>query len=201
MRLDTNKVRQRSFLQNKSIISLVLLLNGAIFLPIGIIVSLLIQPGMMITVNDVRRPATESDVLIARLLGGGIFGVLGLIFLIIGIVLLIRRGNRRREMERLKKDGTLVVADAVDCELSKVRVGGHVGRHGQQGFRSLCYLRCSYQTLGGETYIFKSDLLREDPTPYLDDGKVNVYCDRVHMTPYFVDVDGSIGRGSRVFEV
>lgn len=197
MRSDMSRAKQRSFLQNNSIVSLVFLINGAIFLPIGIIASLMMRPGMMITVNDVHRPATESDVLIARLLSGGISGGLGLIFLIIGIVLWMRRRKRRKEMERLKREGTLVIADAVSCEPSSIRIGNPRHHHG----RILSYLRCSYQGIGGETYIFKSDLLRENPIPFLDEGKVNVYCDREHMTPYFVDVDESVGLGSRVFEI
>jgi len=195
-------IKQRSFLQNNSIVSWVFLIIGGTFLPAGIIFTLIFRPGMMVTVNDVNRPATEADVLFFRLLFGGIFGGVGLIFLIVGIFLFLRRRKRRREMERLKREGSLVVADVISCEPTNIRIGGNISDndHHNRG-RPLYHLRCSYQGIGNETYIFKSDLLREDPTPYLDEGKVNVYCDREHMTPYFVDVDESIGLGSRVFEV
>jgi len=195
-------IKQRSFLQNNSIVSLVFLIIGVTFLPPVIISTLIFRPGMMVTVNDVHRPATEADVLFFRLLFGGIFGGLGLIFLIIGIFLFLRRRKRRREMERLKREGSLVVADVISCEPTSIRFGSNTryNNYHTRG-RPLYHLRCSYQGISDETYIFKSDLLREDPTPYLDEGKVNVYCDREHMTPYFVDVDESIGLGSRVFEV
>ena len=159
MRLDMSRVKQRSFLKNKSMMSLILLINAVVFLSTGIITPLLIQPGMIMTINDVRRPAIASDVRMIRILMGGSFGVIGLILLIIGIILLIRRNKRHREIEMLKREGTLIVAEVIACEVSHIRMGGSIGRERRHpndhhiGGRPLYYLRCSYQGLGGETYF------------------------------------------------
>lgn len=193
MRTDLNNVKQRSFLQKFSFVGLIFLGIGIPFLIIGIVIQFIpINPETMTVYrNGVRQIATEETVRVFRLIFLGVFGGLGLIFSVIGGILAFHPIRKRRRLEHLKREGALLVADAIGLEATHIRVN----------HRRLSYLRCSYETPIGETYIFKSDLLRADPIPHLDDGKVNVYYERDNMKEYFVDVDGSIGLGSRFFEL
>lgn len=193
MQFDSNQIKQKSFLQSFSIIGLVFLLVGIPFLVVGIVMQVVpINPeNMNVYVNGVRQPATEATVSNFRLIFLAVFGILGIIFSIVGAVFMLRPARKRRMMERLKRDGQLFIAESIGLEPSQIRVNR----------KFLSRLRCSHITFAGETYIFKSDLLRTDPTPHLDEGKVNVYCDRENMKKYFVDIDGSVGLGSRVFEL
>jgi len=193
MRDGLSNVKQRSFLQRFSFIGWIFLGIGIPFLIVGIVMQLVpISPeNMTVYRNGIRQPATEETVRIFRLIFLGVFGGLGLIFSTIGGAFALRPMSKRRRSERLKREGALLVAEAVGLEASQIRVN----------LRPLSYLRCAYESPTGETYIFKSDLLRADPTPHLDEGKVNVYYDRENMRKYFVDVDGSVELGSRVFEL
>jgi hypothetical protein len=176
-----NRVKQRSFLLNTTGSDFLTLVFGAIFMSFSLIVIL----------EEVEE--SRTDILI--------FGSIGLVIFIFGFVTLIRGMIRRREIKQLKRQNTFVIADVIGCKLSNIRVTKNKRRrNNHREGQPVYYLRCSYQSIYGETYIFKSDLLNEDPTPYLK-GKVNVYCDEDYMKPYFVDVDGSIGLKNRVIEI
>jgi hypothetical protein len=133
-----------------------------------------------------------------------IFVGIGVYLCIVVIVELIRAMIRLRKIKRLKRQGTFVIADVIECELfdigSRARTK-HTRFPHHEVRQTYYYLRCSYQAIGGEVYVYRSDLLREDPIPYLNEGKVNVYCNKAYKKPYFVDVDGSIELGNRVFEI
>ena len=188
-----NNVKQRSFLHKFPLIGVIFLGVGIPFLITGIIMQLvpISHENMTFYRNGIRQPATEETVRTLRLIFLGVFGGLGLTFSTVGSVFVLRLVGKRRRSERLKREGAFLVAEAIGLETSQISVN----------YRPLSYLRCSYESPTGETYIFKSGLLRTDPTPHLDDGKVNVYYDRENMSKYFVDVDGSVGLGSRVFEL
>jgi len=193
MRTGLNNVTQRSFLQRFSIIGLIFLAIGIPFLIVGIVIQFIpMNPeNMTIYRNGIRQPATEETVRTFRLIFLGVFGGLGLIFSTIGGIFALRPMMRRRRSERLKQEGALLVAEAIGLESLPIRAT----------HRALSYLQCAHQTPTGETYLFRSDLLRTDPIPFLDEKKVNVYYDREDMRKYFVDVDGSVEMGSRVFEL
>ena len=196
-------MRQRSMKVNMKFIGMIFAILGAVFIPVGFIGPLIFQPGRMVTINGAYRPLTEADAWIGWLFGG-IFWTIGVIFLMVGLVFLVRPAKRRREIERLKREGVRIEATVQSCEPSNIRLGvttGGIGDHGGMGGRATYHLTCSYEDFHGTTYVFKSDLLREDPTPYLQDGKVVVYHDRGGMNPNYVDVDESIGLGSRVMMV
>jgi len=189
--------RQKSFLRdNRRIVAMVFGIIGVVFLPIGILGGILPRYGMTAWINGVYRQMTMNEVWMFRGIFGGVFGLIGLVFLIVAFVLLKGGSKRRREIELLKREGMMIVADVTGCEQNinhAVRING--------GAQINYELTCSHTDVMGQTFIFTSDPLRKDPTPFLQDSKVNVYCDRRAMNPYFVDIDESIGLGSRVFEL
>ena len=190
--------KQKSFLRdNRWIVAMVFGIIGVGFLPIGILGGILPRYGMTAWVNGVYRQLTMNEVWMFRGIFGGTFGLIGFVFLIVALILLKRGSKRRKEIELLKREGMMVVADVTGCQSAETRFTTTVnGRH-QIDYE----LTCSYTDVMGQTYIFTSDKLHKDPTPFLEDGKVNVYCDRTNMKPYFVDIDGSIGLGNRVIEL
>jgi len=189
--------KQKSFLTKKWSIAWTYLIMGILFIPGGFLGILGFRPGNYANINGVYRAVTESEALLFGLFFGGIFGGIGLASLIFGFITLKRGSKRKKEIELLKREGMMVVADVTGCEVAKSRIRVNVNGRTQVNYE----LTCSYQDLAGKTYILRSDLIRKDPTPFLEDGKVNVYCDRTNMKPYFVDIDGSIGLGSRVIEL
>lgn len=185
--------KQKSFLQNLSFIWIMLLSMGIVFAAVGIIMLLIpLSPeSMNLNVNGVPQAATDRDVFIFRMVFLGVFGTIGLGEIIAGLIVAARSNARRKMAERLKSEGVRIVAEATSGETSSVRLN----------YRYMERLRCSYIGPGGKTYIFKSGYLRADPTPYLVDNKVTVYHDRDDISRYFVDIDGSVGLGSRVVEL
>ena len=189
--------KQKSFLRNNLSIAWVFLAVGVSFIPATLFGVLMMQPGMRAYVNGVPRIMTEQDVLMFRSIFGGVMGTVGIIMIIIGFVMFKRKSKRKKEIELLKREGMMVVADVTGCQIAETRFTTTVN-----GRRQIDYeLTCSYTDVMGQTYLFTSDKLRKDPTPFLENGKVNVYCDRTNMKPYFVDIDGSIGLGSRIIEL
>jgi len=155
---------------------------------------------MTLYVNGVHQPATEATLRTFRLIFLASFGIIGLIFSLIGGLLIWRFRIKRRRSAHLKRDGARLEAVVIGLETAyQHRRNASFGITNVRFLPS--YLRCAYETSNGETYIFKSDLLRADPTPFLRDDKIKVYYDRENMSKYFVDVDGSIELGSRVFEL
>lgn len=185
--------RQQTFMQSLHWTGYILLLMGFIFLCVAVVIQLVpLSPENMSTyVNGVRQPTTEHSVNTFRLVFLLTFGLIGLILAIVGGVITHRRIKRRRNAAQLKENGVRLIAQAVDYESSNVNINN----------RNLVRLCCAYTDFSGKTFIFKSDLLRMDPWPYLDEGKVTVYHDRDNMSRYFVDIDGSVGLGSKVVEL
>lgn len=211
--------RKNTYLVNMQAVSYVLIGVGLLFLLSGLIPMFTIRPGVMVTINNVRRPATAEDVRLFQWLFGGIFGVVGGGMALTGWLLGLKKVRRRKEIARLQREGELVMATVIDCQRSAVTVGSR-GRGARRvartrlfersndaqqlnrtGARATYYLRCAYEAPDGKKYVFTSDLLRDDPTALLEENQAHVYCDRVNHASYFVDVDASVGLGSRVFEV
>lgn len=180
-------MKPKSFYQSSMSIGVFLLVFGIPFTAVGLAIFFapMTPDELTMTVNGVRQAATQGDVLRFRLIFLLTFGLVGLGTLIAGIVTLVRAARRRRDNQMLKEDGIHIIAEATESIASNVRVNG----------RLLGYLLCKYTAPDGRTYVFKSDRLRTDPMPYLNEGQVHVYYDREYIDHYFVDVDASVGLG------
>lgn len=183
---------KKSFLQNVVWVGVLLLVMGVLFGSVGIGVQLIpMSPENMTSYrNGVLQPSTEDTVRTFRLIFLLTFGFVGLVLAISGGIILWRAATQRKLARYLKEEGASVSAEIVELSFSFIRVN----------HRMLSYLRCSCIGPQGKTYIFKSGLLRMDPTPYLQD-RVTVYYDRNDISRYFVDVDGSVGLGDTVIEL
>lgn len=188
-----NVGKQKSFHQSFGWFGAILFIMGIIFLGVAIVIQLIpMSPeDMRVYVNGVQQPATEDTVHMFRMIFLLVFGFIGLLLFIIGGIVIGRNAGQRRLAKQLKQEGAKLTAQAVECTPSMIRVNR----------RMTARLVCSHTALNGQTYIFKSGLLRQNPYPYLQQGKVYVYHDRNNMSRYFVDVDESIGLGSRVIEL
>lgn len=113
----------------------------------------------------------------------GVFGGIGAIQIIAGIVVGFKLRKKRAMIDELVSAGNSVWTDVVDLSSSQsVRINNQSPR----------YLRSTYKHTDGNTYMFKSAYLRYDPRTFLKDGKVKVWFDPYNMERYYVDVDGSL---------
>ena len=185
--------KSKSFIYHFTWVGILLLLMGLLFLSIAFVMQIVpLNPdSVTFYYNGVQQPATLETVQNARLLFGAIFGGLGVILGCVGIVVLAQKWIARGRAERLKAYGVCVKAAVTGCTNSIVHVNG----------RHMLRLNCAYPDSSGTTYIFKSGALRMDPMPFLTDGTVTVYYDEHNMKRYFVDVDESIGAGTKVVEL
>lgn len=188
-----NQDRKKSFLINYSWISIIFIVLGGIFVTIAIIFQLIPLDPRTITVriNGILQPANQETVRIFRLIFLLTFGIVGCVSLIVAGIILIRRRNRQQFIKSVKENGTSIIAEVTDYIPTAVRVNR----------RRLMRLYCSYTDAKGNVYIFKSDILRLNPIPYLKDGKVKVYYEWDNKKRYFVDIDESVGVGANVFEL
>ena len=185
--------RRQSFFQNFMWASVLLVIMGLVFCGAGVAMQFMyIDPdGTLETVDGEEYPATEksaAELCEAFLLS---FGGVGIILLGIGGCIGLPGVLHRARARRLRADGICVLADVVDTTATNVYVNGtHLTR-----------LRCSYTDMRGTTYTFRSGMLRADPRPFLQEGKVSVYHDPYNMRRYFVDVDASAGVGTRIVDL
>jgi len=186
-------MKPKSFYQSFTWVSIMLLAMGCIFLAVGIGMQLVPMSPEDISYyhNGIRQPSTEATLRSFRLIFLLCFGLIGAVLAAVGGILLVRWSIRRRRNQRLKQEGTRITAVVADYTPATVRVN----------HQYMTRLQCTYNTPGGKTYIFKSGYLRMDPVPYLHEGEITVYYERNNMKNYFVDVDGSIGLGSKVVEL
>lgn len=188
-----NGKKGKSFVQSFTWVGLLLLALGVVFIVVAAVMQLvpLSPANMHMYTNGIQRPATEETVRIFRLVFLLTFGIIGLLLAIAGGIVAGQQAARRRRAKRLKKEGVRITAEVMDYSLSAVRIN----------YRFLTRLRCAYKDSDGTTYIFRSDILRADPAPYLQQGQVDVYHDRNDISKYFVDVDGSAGLSSKIVEL
>ena len=150
---------------------------GALFLGIGIFVGLA-APGFE------NLSPEEAKIFTTAFLGA--FGIPGVIMIAVGYIIGSRAGKRERLRQWLIQDGNYVWADIMDVSPNHVvRING----------RHPYVLRCKYRHSDGETYIFKSQYLRYDPSSMFPDGRIKVWFDRDNIKNYYVDVDDNATSG------
>ncbi|WP_314063346.1 hypothetical protein [uncultured Vagococcus sp.] len=183
--MEPQEFKQKSFLQSFGWVGTLLIVMGLVFISVGVIMQVVrIAPENFNSyVNGVRQPYREEALQQFRLIFLLAFGGLGGIPVVIGCVLLGKSHHQKKVNHRLRDEGVKIVAEVVEYSSSIVEINR----------RSLMRLICSY-TSNGQHYLFKSGLLRRDPSPYLKDGQVTIYYDRDNMKRYFVDIDGSVGK-------
>ena len=115
------------------------------------------------------------------------FGGVALGLMIAGGIVLAVLSSRAKRVEHLRQNGMMVWADVVDVSAEGMHSAGTM-----HPWRAFVRLRCKYAHTDGKTYIFRSPVLRYDPTRMLPEGQVKVYLDRDDITRYFVDIIGSL---------
>ena len=185
--------KQKSFLVRFTWVAVMLLFMGLIFSSVALVLQLVpIAPeNISVSVNGVRQPSTQESVDTFRFIFLMAFGIPGLALLISGGIAAACMSARKRRVKALKNEGACVTAMATELTPSAIRVN----------HRYLMRLNCAYTAPNGTTYIFKSRILRMNPFPYLNEGWVKVYYDRDNIKRYFVDVDSSVGLGTRLVEL
>ena len=178
---------------NLTWVAVMLILMGLVFSGVAVTMQLVpIAPeNITVRVNGVIQPSTEQSVFEMRLIFLLSFGIVGAGLLIAGFVVAGRMAARKKLARYLKDEGLCITAQATECTPTSVRVNR----------RYLTRLNCAYAASDGITYIFKSGTLRMNPMPYLNQGEVKVYHDRNNIKRYFVDIDGSVGAGTKVIEL
>ena len=109
-----------------------------------------------------------------------IFGGLGSIFLVLGIVFLILEGRKKRRFQKLVSAGRYLWAEVVDVDIdSSVRVNGSPMRR----------IVVRYTDPYGTAHLFRSQPARFNFLPEYAGKKVRVYCDPQDLKHYYVDID------------
>jgi len=185
------------------------LVLGGIFLCVALVFQVIpLDPYTInLTINGVRQPPTMETVSRFRNLFLLVFGLAGLISIILGALCVSYMTTRRKKALRLKEDGVQITAKATECVPSMLHtfkwwsltwgigISSCRGRSfAARRHRHLLRLHCSYKDTDGTTHQFKSDYLRRDPLKELAKRQVTVYRDRNDPDCYFVDVDGSTKR-------
>ena len=109
-----------------------------------------------------------------------IFGGVGLVFFIIGIICLCFAFKKRNRIKRLLSDGKYVMAEIAGVSRCyNVKIWGYYPY----------VVICQYQDISGDVHMFKSRYLRFNPEPLLKDQMVRVYVDAEDYNYYYVDID------------
>ena len=185
--------KPESFIYNFKWVGIMLLVMGIFFMGIAVVIQLIPIDYQDIYhyQNGVQQVSTPGTLRTFRLIFLLTFGLIGLILAMIAVIIFGRmRGAKKRE-QILKQEGTKVVATLTGYCASSVLVNG----------RRINRLQCAYTDFMGDTFIFKSRMLRMDPAHFLKNNEIAVYYERNNMKNYFVDVDGSAGIGTRLFEL
>lgn len=163
----------------------ILLLGLGVLLLIPAIIMQILPMGpnsFNLTINGIPQPYNDQNLQIFRGIFLAAFGIPSMILIIVSVILFILSRRKRNQEEHLKKYGELLKAGNIDFIYSAVWVN----------YSPTMRLVCSYTTSKGENIGFKSKILRYDPTPYLLEDNINVYCDQYDKNRYFVDVEGSM---------
>lgn len=109
-----------------------------------------------------------------------IFGILGVIFLLVGGICLTVEIKKRIRTTRMLNAGRYVTAEITDINICYSIGVNH---------RHPYVVVCSYQDMEGNVHLFKSRYLFFNPEPALKDRFVRVYVDEGNFDCYYVDID------------
>ena len=145
------------------IVGSVFTILGAVFLATGVIIYYALE---------------EEEGAILFLL---IFGGIGLLFFVLGVIFLIVELKKKLRNDKLLNAGNYVMAQIMEVSLN---YNVTVNR------RHPYIVRCRYEDMYGNVHIFKSRDLFFDPTDLLKVRLVKVYVDGENYKHYYVDIDG-----------
>lgn len=177
-------MKQKPVYQSFKFISIILMIVGFVFIGIAILMQVIpIGPeNFNMTVNGVRQPYNEENVRGFRLLFLAIFGIIGAIPFGIGLFMQLRQSSEKKRIAELKERGTCLWASNGQFEGTNVTVNN----------RQQMRLTFSATDEQGNHYVFKTPMLRYDPSPYMVSDQVKVYYDPNNMKNYFVAIEESM---------
>ena len=109
-----------------------------------------------------------------------IFGGVGTLFLILGLLFLSVDLRRRSRLRRAYEGGYFVEAEILGIRAQENVSVNHVHPY---------VLECAYTDPSGTVHVYRSQYLYQDVTPLLKSHTVPVYLDRYDDSVGFVDVD------------
>ncbi len=145
---------------------------GAIFAPIGLGFTLL---GIALWVNRAGHRPKDYQMLCA------VFGGMGILFLILGILFLSMDLRRRARMRRALEGGYYVMA-----KITGVHPQRNVSINGRHPYVVEC---CYTDPATGIAHVYFSRYLNMDVTDMLKSDEVPVYIDRMDEENGYVDID------------
>lgn len=161
------------------LIGMIFTILGAIFTVIGVgIFASFYHNGGSMTVNG--RPVHYAP---GQIGGGmvaflGIFGGIGILFIILGVIFLIISNNRYKNVKALLDNGQYVTARVIDIVRNhNVRING------VHPYNIICQYDDNY---GGAPHVFKSDNILHHPGDILD-YSIKVYVNKSNWDMYYVD--------------
>lgn len=170
------------------LVGLIFTIIGSVFAVIGVAIfmSFFLNGGSM-TVNGVPVYYEPGTVGMGSLMFLLIFGGLGLIFVIVGVILLALSIARHKTIKGLLDNGQYVTARVIDVVQNRsVRVNGRYPYN----------IICQYDdNFSGQPHVFQSDNILHHPGDIID-FNVKVYVDRSNWDLYYVDENSLMNMGN-----
>lgn len=145
------------------IVAITFLGIGLVFMPVGIAVYL-----------HNREEMANAIIFL------GVFGGLGILFFVLGIIFLLIIISKKRRCTELVRKGNYIRAEI--CEV-------HCNYNVQINRRYAYVVKCKYQDALGRVHFFKSRNLMFNPETLLKDRIVKVYVDGENFKNYYMDID------------
>ena len=146
---------------------------GAIFAPIGLIFTI-------ITLALLQAPSVTWQHPDDPQVFFPVFGGVGGLFLLLGLIFLGVDLRRRHQLQRAYDGG-----NCVDAVITGITTQNNVNMNGRHPY----IVECAYTDASGVVHIYRSRYLYTDVTNLLQSKTVPVYIDRFNENIGFVDID------------
>lgn len=159
-------IKTKEFLAER-ILGMIFTILGTVFLAVALIVAVVVLPNV--------TGAEGENLFVIPV----VFGIVGAVFLLVGIGFLIFVGAKNKKKKELMQNGIKVFAEVTGgSEVLNVEVNG---RHPWK-------LECRYtDPYNGGVYLYSSRSVFMDPYLYMGQ-QVAVYVDRNDPSKYYVDI-------------